>query len=394
MPLLQVVSMGGRLGVLDAIEGAERLAKKLQQHDASAEAELTAMHLLHSRNRTAEIELEPDVVAGESVRRADFRIRAPGETWTYAEVTRPNISEARERLTAILDRITALVLQVKREYAVEVFLRREPEDDEIEPLLVRVQQFCVDGEAEREQVGDLAFLLLSAVRPGHIIPHQEPEEPATPRLGAAKYIGGGDEPRRHIVVRVPYADKRADKFLADEARQLPKGHPGLIMVDASGEPTAFASWAPIVKRRFQPNVHTRVSGLCLFAPQLLPLGDQLLWIPQVRLHINPYARLALPQWMQQAPDEAAHDFGLCLEAAQRPVADQRQQTGCPRPEVPRAILRRCYQPVCLNSAHPLRLCRRTTSRSGRPTSRPNFSWPCSGPPGAMMASVASRPPAA
>jgi hypothetical protein len=318
-PLLEVVSMGGRLSVLDAVEGAEQVVRKLKQHDASAEAELTAMHLVHSRNRTAEIELEPDVVAGESVRRADFRIRAPGEVWTYVEVARPTISEAQERIRAILDRITDLVREVKREFALEVFFRREPEDEEVEPLLVRIRQFCVDGNAEQEEVDGLALLLLSDVQPGQIIPHQEHEEPPTPRLGEAKFIGGGAEPRRHIAARVPYADKRADKFLAGEAAQLPRDHPGLIMVDASGEPTAFASWAPVLSRRFQPNIHTRVGGLCLFAPQLVRISDDLLWIPKVQLHVNPHARLALPQWIQQALDEAARDFGMCLEAAQRPV---------------------------------------------------------------------------
>ena len=91
------------------------------------------------------------------------------------------------------------------------------------------------------------------------------------------------------------------------------------MVDASGEPTEFASWAPILSRRFQPNIHTRVGGLCLFAPQLLPMSDGLLWVPQVRLHVNPHAKLALPQWVQQALNQAACDFALCFEAIQRPI---------------------------------------------------------------------------
>jgi hypothetical protein len=316
-PLLQVVSMGGRLSVLDAVEGQERLVRRLKQHDASAEAELTAMHLLHSRNRTAEIELEPDVVAGKSIRKADFRIRVPGEDWTYVEVTRPNISEAAERIRAILDRITDVVLEVKREFALEVFFRREPEDEEVEPLLARIRQLCVNERAEREEVDGLALLLLSDA-PGRITPHQEPQGSATPRLCAAKVISGGAEPRRHIEARVPYADERADRFLRDEAAQLPRDHPGLIMVDASGEPTAFASWAPILSRRFQRNIHTRVSGLCLFAPQLLPMRDGLLWVPQVRLHVNPHAKLALPQWVQQALNEAARDFAVCFEAMQRP----------------------------------------------------------------------------
>ena len=320
VPLLEVVSMAGRLSMLDAVEGAEQLLRRLKQHDASAEAELTAMHLLHSRNRAAQIELEPDVVAGKSVRMADFRIRVPGEDWTYVEVTRPNISEARERITAILDRITVLLLEVKREFALEVFFRREPEDAEVEPLLVRIRQFCSDGKAEQEEVGDLALLLLSRAQPGQIIPHQEHDGQATTRLCMAKVIWGEAEPRRHIVARVPYADNRADRFLADKADQLPRDHPGLIMVDASGEPTAFASWAPVLSRRFQPSIRTWVGGLCLFAPQMLLVNDNFLWIPQVQLHVNPHAKLALPQWLQQALDEAARDFGMCLQAVRRPVA--------------------------------------------------------------------------
>jgi hypothetical protein len=316
--LLEVVSMGGRLSVLDAVEGAEQLVRRLKQHDASAEAELTAMHLLYSRNRAAQIELEPGVVAGKSARKADFRIRVSGKVWTYIEVTRPNISEAAERIMALLDRITDLVREIKREFALEVFFRREPEEEEVEPLLVRIRQFCVNGKAEQEEVDGLALLLLSDA-PGRIIPYQEHEKPATPRLANAKFIGGGAEPRRHIVARVPYADKRADKFLADEAAQLPTDYPGLIMVDTSREPAAFASWAPILSRRFQPNIHTRVGGLCLFAPQLLPIRDTLVWVPRVQLHVNPHAKRALPQWMRQALDEAARDFRLCFEAAQRRV---------------------------------------------------------------------------
>jgi len=316
--LLQVVSIGGRLSVLDAIDEPGRLVARLKQHDPSAEAELTAMHLLHSRHRTAEIELEPDVAARRSVRKADFRIRAPGETWTYVEVTRPNVSEAQKRATAILDQITGVVREVKREFALEVFFRREPQDAEMGPLLVRIRQFCSDGKAEEEEVDDLALLLLSRAQPGQIIPHQEDDGQATTRLAMVKVGWGEAEPRRHIVARLPYADKRADRFLADEAAQLPSDHPGLIMVDASGEPTPFASWAPILSHRFQPSIYTRVSGICLFAPRLLPMSDGLLWVPQVRLHINPHAKLALPQWVQQALNEAARDFGMCLAAAQTP----------------------------------------------------------------------------
>ena len=314
-PLLTVVSMGGRLSVLEAVEGAGKLVAKLKRHDSSAEAELTAMHLLYVRKKTARIEYEPDSRNG---RKADFRIQVEGVNWTYVEVTKPNISDERERLMGILGRITSLVWEIKRQFALEVFFRREPNDEEIDPLLTRIRQFCAEGTNKREEVDSLALLILSDVTPGQITPHQEPGDNATPRLSEAKMVGGGGEPSRHVVARIPYSDKRADKFLSDEAAQLSKDHPGLIMVDAGGDPTVFSSWGAILARRFQPNIHTRVSGVCLFAPYLIPLADSLVWVPAVKFLINPHARLALPSWISSALLDAAHDFGTVLAASRPP----------------------------------------------------------------------------
>lgn len=308
-PLLSVVSMGGRLTALGALEDSTKLVDKLRKHDISAEAELTAMHLLYVRNKTAKIKYEPEVGNG---RKADFSIQITNEDVTYVEVTRPDVSEVEERLTSILFRITGLVMEIKRQFALEVYFRREPDDEDIEKLLGRIRQFCADGTNKRQEVGDLALLILSDVTPGQIIPHQEPGDHTTPRLGAAQTIVGTGEPKRHVVARIPYADKRADAFLRKEAAQLPKSHPGLIMVDVSGEPTAFSSWGTILARRFQPGIHTRVSGVCLFAPQLLPVGSSLIWIPSVKLHANPNACLALPSWIRNSLQNAANDFGTLL----------------------------------------------------------------------------------
>lgn len=310
-PLLTVVSMGGRLTALENVKNAEKLIAKLRKHDTSAEAELTAMYLLYIRNKKAKIEYEPSNRKGGKV---DFRIRVTGKNWTYIEVTRPNISETRERLTAILSLITGLVREIKREFALEVFFQREPDDDEVEELLDSIRQFCCYSSKKRQEVSNLALLILSDVIPGQITPYQEPEEHATPRLGAAQVIVGKDEPRRHVVARVPYSDKRANSFLHREATQLPEDYPGVIMVDVSGEPTAFSSWGVCLTRRFQPGIHTRVSGLCLFAPQLMPLNDGLMWIPNVQLYINPNARLDLPSWIASSLEDTANDFGTLLRS--------------------------------------------------------------------------------
>jgi hypothetical protein len=303
--------MGGRLAALDAVKNADTLVAKLKRHDISAEAELTAMHLLYVRNKMAKIKYEPHV---GNQRKADFSIRITNEDSTYVEVTRPDVSEVRERLASILERVTSLVREIKRSFALEVLFRREPDDDDVEGLLDPIRKFCIEGSSEHQEVSDLALLILSDVTPGQITPYQEPEGQVTPRLGAAQVVFGEDEPKRHVLARVPYSDKRAEAFLHNEAAQLPKDHAGMIMVDVSGEPTAFSSWGAILARRFQPGIHTRVSGVCLFAPQLLPVGNSLIWIPRVQLHINPNARLTLPCWITDSLKDAANDFGTLFRS--------------------------------------------------------------------------------
>jgi hypothetical protein len=54
---------------------------------------------------------------------------------------------------------------------------------------------------------------------------------------------------------------RAKQFLESEAKQLPKDLPGLVMVQVSHAVGAFKTWGPILRRRLQPNLHTRVLKL-------------------------------------------------------------------------------------------------------------------------------------
>jgi hypothetical protein len=56
---------------------------------------------------------------------------------------------------------------------------------------------------------------------------------------------------------------RAKQFLESEAKQLPKDLPGLIVVQVSHALGAFKTWEPILQRRLQPNLHTRVTNVTL-----------------------------------------------------------------------------------------------------------------------------------
>lgn len=308
-PTLHVISMGQRLAVLEGVAGAAGLIDRIRRGDQSAAAELTALYLLRSTRRAVDVELYPKVVAGESEREADFRIRQGSEPWTYVEVAQPDHSEAAERVRTVLNRVTGLVKAVKKPFALEVFLRREPTDPEVDLLSAKVPEVCqLEGVQREELPGGLGFLLLNPSEPGKIVLHQHPGEADHPRLSAAAVIVGPDEPHRHIAVRIAFADERAEAFLRTEARQLPKDFPGLIMVQMSGAPGGFKSWEPLLRRRFQPALHTRVSAVCLFSSGLVGTAEGEAWLPETKLLINLHAGLSIPSWIVDALTEAGAEY--------------------------------------------------------------------------------------
>src|SRR5438128_3819670 len=96
-PTLHVVTVGQMLSSLEGVSGKEELIEKLRTGDFSAFAELTAVHLIQSREPHAMIELGPVTQVGTHVRKPDFRLRREDEPWTYVEVTQPDVAEAQMR---------------------------------------------------------------------------------------------------------------------------------------------------------------------------------------------------------------------------------------------------------------------------------------------------------
>jgi hypothetical protein len=301
IPTLPVVIAGTILASLEGLAKADKLVQALGRNDPSAVAEATAIHLLRSARPGADVELYPEVAVGARVRQPDFRIRGDvQEGWTYVEVTRPDVSEEQEEITSLLRRLAAIAVAVKKGFALEVFLRRRPTESEAEVLAQRIPRFSrLDGQRSEPLPNGLGILTLNRSEPGVVVPLDHPGEPPCPRLGCAAMIGGIDEPRRHIAVRIAYADERAKQLLNDEAQQLPKEYPGLVMIDMNRAPGGFEAWEPLLRRCFQPTQRTRVGAVCLFMSEMQATEEGFAWFLQTKLLINPHARFPLATWLTE-----------------------------------------------------------------------------------------------
>jgi len=298
--------MGQKLAAIeDLLPEATKLIEHTRRGDQAAETELTAIYLLRSRRPLTEINLYPPV--GSRV--ADFRIRRGDETWVYSEATKADISVIENRVRNSMQRLADLVEAIKAEFALEVFLRREPSEDEIEVVSRLIPRICTINSVVRQDLPNgLGFLALNECPPGQIVPRDHPGEEDRPRLGIAKAAIGGPEPNRHIAVRMAFSDERAEEFLRKESRQLPENFPGLVMVDMSAVPGGFTAWEPLIRRRFQPTIHRRVSAVCLFRGGIILRANGADWVLDAKTITNPYARNPLPQWIIDTLNAATGQF--------------------------------------------------------------------------------------
>jgi hypothetical protein len=296
-PVLRVVKMGALLAALEGVSAADALTAKLRRGERGARAEATAIYLLRQHPSDSILELEPAVpVLGRSDRKGDFRVRRNGHPWTYVEVSATDQTATEQEALQLVARLTAPIHSISGSFALELFFRSLPDNDEIEAILRRVRDLNgLSGSLSEELPEKLGALLYDTHRDPSDVSPRILNEPYRPGLGRARVVHGDGEVRS-ITVRLPYADTRGRKKLGKESLQLPKDHPGLVMIDIAGAPGSRHSWEPAI--RGDLHNHTRVSAVCLFQWAFLPRDDLAEFMSVIgRLIVNPSARRTLPSWI-------------------------------------------------------------------------------------------------
>ena len=295
-PTLSVVQTGRELSVVEGRRGAAHLVSRLRGSDRAAFFELKAMYLV-CEGLNVELEIESPVSVGERTRTPDFRVREPGSAWTNVEVAAPDVSDAREEAEAIMGEIASILPSIPANTAVDLFLRRDPDKSDVEFLKNEMLRIAATGTAGDYDLGH-AVISVNMSPPSLMEPRDFGAESYTPRLGLARLEGVGGQPaNKRVSVRYPYSDQRAEEFLTSEAKQLPRDEPGLVMLGLSGTIAPFKSWRPLLTRRLQPNLHTRVSAIGLFHAGIESTSSGEGVLIHTSIIANPHARFVLPAWI-------------------------------------------------------------------------------------------------
>ena len=298
-PTLAVVSTGRALAVIEGRPGADRVVDRLKSADRAAFAELKAIYLCCA-GMSVKIEMEPDLRVDVRNRKPDFRVRESDAPWTYVEVAAPDISETREQAELVMQEIASILPELAIDTAVDLFLRREPTLAEIDSAKREMLRLGKSGTAGDYDIG-YGIISVNMSHPSRVEPRDFGVEPYTPRLGLARAEGvAGTPANKRVSVRYPYSDERAEEFLTREAKQLSRESPGLVMLSLSSTVAPFRTWRPLLARRLQPNLHRRVSAVCLFVSGMESTlaGEDV--VSHTSVVENPYSLHQLPAWLSAA----------------------------------------------------------------------------------------------
>ena len=296
-PTISVVLLGIELQALKNVQNAEKIERALRNGETNAHSELTTLFLLRNGAAGSEAFYEPAIELGSSGKKADWKVRLPGEPWVFVEVARPQSSEAMAELLAKMNRIGDIVEGLDFGDAVEMYFRREPHQAEIPMIEDSLLAFARGAGGSRLDLAEIGFAVKGHFEPNLFSPNQYEGEEDLPRLGVLRSMMSDKQGQKTIAVRAPFSDTRAEEFLRSEAKQLPTDSPGLIVFDLSGSQGNFRTWGSLLRRRFQPNLHTRVSAICLIAQGILPTAQGETIEITTAILANPFARYPLPQWI-------------------------------------------------------------------------------------------------
>ena len=295
-PTLSVVATGRALAVIEGRPGAPQLVERLKAGDRAAFAELRAIYMC-CVGLDVELEIGPDVRVGQHARKPDFRVRQQAAPWAYVEVAAPDISELRQQAEEMMAELASILPAVPSNTAIDLFLRRDIGEAEVESMKEQMLHLATNGVAGDYDI-DFAVISVNMSHPSTIEPREFGAEPYTPRLGLAKAESVGGQPaNKRVSIRYPYSDERAEEFLASEAKQLSRESPGLVMLSLSGTVAPFRAWRPLLLRRLQPNLHTRVSAICLFHSGIETTASGEDVVTHMSLIENAHALHQLPAWV-------------------------------------------------------------------------------------------------
>jgi hypothetical protein len=278
--VLKVVSLWEDWCEIRGLSKSEKILKRWKSgiYDGGVISEIQVMaHLVRMK---AEVELFPKV----GNRCPDLRFRKNSQ-WVYCEVSHRGISKVRKRVEEILHQVASAAGKAIDGKHGKVAILRDLADGELESLISWLGSL---SDYRQTKLNDLAVFRTCDM--GGTMDQDDLKLVPTPRLCATSLNATDGHISQKGSACMCISDRSAQGILETEAAQLPRDYPGVVILDLSTVIEGCTEWSPLVQRRFQPNINTRISGVLLFNITLNRNGPKI----EGNLLINHHSRNQLP----------------------------------------------------------------------------------------------------
>jgi hypothetical protein len=249
-----VMEMWGDFRIVNNLPRAEVLVERWR-HGIDEQGVNAELRILAQLCRVGfELELYPQVAG----RVPDARIRVtPRQPWKYVESSQRGMSKIRSGAELTMQRISERAAHSFPGVHSKIALLRQPEAPELRRILEWLESLPASGS----QLEDLAVLSLepieTATEADDVLHQHVPE----PRLFTTQIVAGASAAKATACIGIE--DTGAETMLREEAKQLPAAESGILILDISAMIDGIGVWEPLVRRRFQPGIHTRVGAVVL-----------------------------------------------------------------------------------------------------------------------------------
>ena len=245
----------------------------------------------HYRRHSMKVEIEPELIVNGRKKAPDLRVEI-NSNWVYVEVVSPNFSEQVQESYQILARISDITRDLKPDTLVEVYLFRDPSEEEILLVIEKCKEVANDFSMQEIDFDGLAKIYVSSnneERLPHFAPAMQEKRPILVMIGFRQTNENGIVHSSRVIAKIPITDERAQTILSDKSRQLSRTDPGVIVIDVSDVPSGFKRWPYLISNRLQPNLNRRITAVLVVENHVS--GNRMTTAKKLIKHPNPLHQL-------------------------------------------------------------------------------------------------------
>jgi hypothetical protein len=249
--------------ILKTLEGHPKFVQIIEKIRKDTELDLARLAAFYV-NKGLDIVIEPKVRVGESIKEPDLLVTF-GDTPVYFEAYRPLASDKYRSLLSDANLISRQVLDgIPDGVTFQIYLLREPTKIDVKSIIDACKKISVNLEKESfYSFRDLAKIRTSPRTESHTVDDGKYLADGIRRFLVVVVNIREGSIKKSCLVGVPFTDKRVDRILNKQYRQLSRTKCNVVVIELSGVIAQIDQWTEGLKARFRGNIHRRIGAVIL-----------------------------------------------------------------------------------------------------------------------------------